>query len=105
MFEGKPPVAALLQDQNGTAAEGEPLREISWSDLRARLEAARDLRHSLALDVQEDPASFDVPFARQLSQLANGKEVINPTVLGNGKGARAISHPSSDAAVGRAVRN
>lgn len=79
--------------------EGDSLRELSWGDLRMRLDAARDLRVSLARTAVSDFASFDAPAARHVAALEHGKEVVNPTDLANGKGIggnTAASHDGSD---------
>lgn len=99
MFEAKSPLMSPATGNATALAEGDSLRELSWVDLRSRLEAARDLRVSLARAVVEDPASFDAPAARHVAALEHGKEVVNPTDLANGKGIggnTAASHDGSD---------
>lgn len=105
MFEGKLPSLPLGRGAAANPAEGDSLREISWSDLRARLEAARDLRASLDCDGREALASFDAPFARRIAELGEGKEVVNPSDLANGKGNCPIPGASQDAGFGSAPRN
>ena len=86
----------------GTAAplaQGDSLRELTWGDLRSRLDAARDLRVTLARSVVADAASFDAPVARHVAELEHGKEVVNPSDLANGKGIdgnTAASHDGGD---------
>ena len=89
MFEGKlpTPVEALPL---GELQDGEVLRSLSWSDLVARLSAARDLRASL----EGSEASFDAGSARRIAAHHNGKSSINPDDLGNGKGPEGIANPA-----------
>ena len=89
MFEGKlpTPVEALPL---GELQDGEVLRPLSWSDLVARLSAARDLRASL----EGSEASFDAGSARRIAAHHNGKSSINPDDLGNGKGPEGIANPA-----------
>jgi hypothetical protein len=101
MFEGKSPFAAMLRNEPSAVATDEPLREISWSDLRARLEAARDLRQSLVLAELTGTASFGAPVAHW----AESKQTVNLSVLGNGKGHHAMPGTLHDAAHTGAPRN
>jgi hypothetical protein len=101
MFEGKLPAQPVTIRVDALAVDGDSLRALSWSDLRARLEAARDLRLSLALAGPQDPASFDGPAARHVAALANGKEAVNPSDLANGKGTGLMTLASNDASDGR----
>ena len=99
MFEAKPPQMPPVTGTVATLAEGDSLRELSWGDLRSRLDAARDLRVSLSRVAVEDFASFDALSARHVAALEHGKEVVNPTDLANGKGIggnTAASHDGSD---------
>lgn len=81
MIEGKPPVASGQRVGRG---DGEPLRELTWGDLVARLNAARDLRRELGIAESEDAqagatASFDADSARRISAQANGEDLVNQT--------------------------
>ena len=105
MFEGKLPSLPAARGASASPAEGDSLREVSWSDLRARLEAARDLRSSLSSAGREALASFDAPFARRIAELEDGKGVVNPSDLANGKGTWPIDGVSQDAGFGSAPRN
>lgn len=91
MFEGDIPKRAESRRGQGNSPEAEaryePLHELSWSDLRARFEAARDLRAALGGDGPQEPASFDADSARRIAALAEGKPVVNPDDLANGKAA------------------
>lgn len=88
----------MAPSQGGEAdqAVGDSLRELSWADLRSRLEAARDLRVSLARIGVGDPASFDPPAARHVAALEHGKEAVNPSDLANGKGIDGIAVSTQD---------
>lgn len=109
MFEGKLPLAhvAHYPAEDGNSAGS--LRGLTWSDLRARLEAARDLRLSLNLSMRDSPddhlASFDAQSARRIAALADGKHVVNPDDLANGKGSGCIEGVSPDADFGSDPRN
>ena len=99
MFEAKPPLLPPFTGGEAGQTEDDSLRELSWGDLRSRLEAARDLRVTLARAVVADPASFDAPAARYVAALEHGKETVNPSDLANGKGIgsnTAASHDGSD---------
>lgn len=104
MFEGNVFSQRPEPARTGGGSEGESLREISWSDLRARLDAARDLRASLAQAQDLEGASFDLPAARCIAALGDGKDVVNRTDLANGKGTCAIAGPSHVAVSGRDLR-
>jgi hypothetical protein len=93
MFEGKPPRAvdaSPFQDQ----PDGEVLRALSWSDLVARLAAARDLRASFARAGELSEASFDAGSARRIAAHHNGKHSINLDDSSNGKGPRGKAGPA-----------
>lgn len=103
MFEGKPPKAHKTPQAFGFGAADSPaesgvdaLHTLSWSDLRARLEAARDLRAAMLAQAEEPHASFDSHCARRLADLAEGKDAVNPDDLANGKGTGCIDVPSPD---------
>ena len=104
MFEGKVPATPGSTGVEAALADNDSLRELSWSDLRTRLEAARDLRLSLANGLLQNMASFDAPAARHVAALANGKDAVNPADLANGKGTGPITLASHDASDGRPLR-
>ncbi|MEO5707336.1 MAG: hypothetical protein ABIT10_09860 [Alteraurantiacibacter sp.] len=101
MFEAKLTTPPAEPGPQASSADSDSLRELSWSDLRARLNAARDLRVSLARGLAQDLASFDAPAARHVAALANGKDAVNPTDLANRKGTGSITLASHDASDGR----
>ena len=104
MFEGKILSGLPQRSFFADGAGGDSLRAIAWSDLRARLEAARDLRATLRQRGEADGASFDVPAARRIASLAEGNDRVNPTVLANGKGTGSKDDASHDAAIGGDLR-
>ena len=100
MFEGKPPSSAealpLEEPQ-----EGESLRPLSWSDLVARLTAARALRESIEGGAA---ASFDASSARCIAAHHNGKHIVNPEDSGSGKGPEGNADVAMHGAVHGAAR-
>jgi|SRR5688572_20511227 len=86
MFEGKPPRPRDAQALDDEQPDIDALRPLSWSDLVARLTAARD---SLLPHEGEDStgeASFDAGSARRIAAHHNGKQDVNLDASGNGKG-------------------
>ncbi|TIX49201.1 hypothetical protein [Alteraurantiacibacter aquimixticola] len=81
------------------------MRELTWKDLRMRLEAARDLRNSLVRDDSGGKASFDSLSARRIASQPDGKESGNLTDLANGKGSSRNEGFTPDVAAGSAPRN
>ncbi|MCL6249894.1 hypothetical protein M3P36_02370 [Altererythrobacter sp. KTW20L] len=104
MFEGKLPLAPVAHDSAEDGASAGSLRGLTWSDLCSRLEAERDLRQSLHESRHESHedhlASFDAHSARRIAALAEGKHVVNPEDLANGKGSGCIDGASHDADFG-----
>lgn len=94
MFEGKPPFAREASNCSANPSAGEQLHQLSWSDLVAKLEAARDL--CAVLSGEQAPhdtapqASFDTTSAHHLAEQhehfpANDKLPVNPLDSGNRK--------------------
>jgi hypothetical protein len=98
MFEGKFPGAGFADGRLGESGE-EPLRDLSWSDLAARLAAARDLRASLEESLKSGDGSFDAESARRLSARGEGKPDINPNGLASGKGSHDKEADEADEAI------
>ena len=104
MFESKHPFVA---DESAQASESESasqagLRRVSWSELNARLAAARELRIAFGEGEGEtaggtgDAASFDAEIARHVAHLHeppghHGKNRINLDHSTNGKRRDAIT--------------
>ena len=104
MFEGKPPSSAAAHPF-GEPQDGESLRPLSWSDLVARLAAARDLRGSLGDDAPPADGSFDAGCARRIAAQHNGKHSVNLDDLGNGKTHAAIPGPAVHGDASGVARN
>ena len=72
MFERTPPIIRTGGSDPHNRAHDDSLRELSWSDLVARLTAERDLRRQLnaqtGVQVDGATASFDVESASTLVQ-------------------------------------
>ena len=103
MFENKPIISGTSVQAEGTA-----LRAIAWSDLTARINAARDLRRVLRRDNACLMASFTDAAAGYFSSVdsrdragltdlhhagaeideCDGKPTVNPDGLGHGKSAQ-----------------
>jgi len=103
MFEAKPfspaPFAPPEFDDSGRL-----LRPVRWSDLVAKLDAARDLRASLLSHGGEGEASFDPGCAQHIAALCDSKRGINLDDLADGKAAGAIGGASEDYAAGKDPR-
>ena len=90
MFEPKTP---FVPENAAPASEDESqagLRRVSWSELNARLAAARELRMAFGEGDPGDDASFDAEMARHVAHLHeppghHGKNHINPDHATNRK--------------------
>lgn len=85
MLEGDPPKASAAANSAVGDDQAETLHEISWSDLRARLEAARDLRETMLAAAARRLSSFDAYSAQLIAAQGDGKQPVNPDDLVNGK--------------------
>lgn len=100
MFEGKPPFASESRICATGAMPEDDLRELQWSDLVARLCAARELRAELAASDARTLASFDAHFARHLASQhesfrpGNYECDVNLDASANGKrpAAEGVAH-------------
>ncbi|QUL37363.1 hypothetical protein [Erythrobacter sp. JK5] len=84
---------------------GDALRAMQWSELTARLNAARDLRRVLRRDARHNIASAAASFgdaaATYFESLGNGERAVNPVALGASKASCAtFCEPGADAASG-----
>ena len=86
MFEAKPPIPYDARD----TGEGGELRTLTWSDLRTRLDAARDLRSSLQ-SACDSATSFDALAATRIAGRPGSIQRVNPDDLGHGKGPSGTS--------------
>ena len=127
MFEKAKPLVRLLEQESqadsharqvddydpsaahhdAPAGGGDALRAIEWSELTARLDAARDLRVLLRqdarLNIEDAAASFGDAAARYFAALNDGERPVNS----DGLEARKASHgilrsQDGDAATGDA---
>jgi hypothetical protein len=104
MFEGKPPKAAdALPSEE--PQDGESLRPLSWTDLVARLTAARDLRASYHGAGEAAEGSFDASSARRVAAHHNGKHPVNLDDLGNGKGPTGTADQAVHGSASGVARN
>jgi hypothetical protein len=97
MFEGKLPQPGLSQ---ASASVREGLRAVTWSDLVARLDAARDLRNSLRAHDGDGEASFDRGSARHIAAISDGKRGVNLDDLVDGKAVDRINGAIEASAAG-----
>lgn len=87
MFEGKHP--------------GDPaahLRAVSWSDLVAKFDAAREFRAALGMGEMAEEASFDPDSARHIAEIGDGKPAINLDDLANDKAAGGMGRTTKNGA-------
>lgn len=92
MFEKASPLAAARSPGHRpppARRAGEALRALAWSELTARLNAARDLRLLLRSEreapIEPVAASFGDAAARYFALIADGERAINPDALGQSK--------------------
>lgn len=91
MFEGKPPVPPSASGSKRGDSARDELSVMSWSDLTAKLAAARDLRGELAESDAIRFASFDPEGAAHIASHQEkfpeeSKPNVNPDALVNRKG-------------------
>lgn len=85
------------------------LKAIAWSDLTARLDAARDLRlalrHEARRSIEDTAASFSDAAAKYFRALADGEPPVNFGSLDHSKGCSTIvpSHWDRAEAIGPGV--
>ncbi|MXO88658.1 hypothetical protein [Alteraurantiacibacter aestuarii] len=103
MFEGKLPKAHFAPDFSQQSARAGSLRQMTWSDLRARLEAAHDLHAAMGHAHEDGVASFDAHHARHIAALADSKQPVNPDDLAIGKelGCRRVTSSDDDTCTDR----
>ena len=86
---------------------GDALRAIQWSELTARLNAARDLRRVLRRDangsIQNGASSFGDAAATYFRSISNDEHDVNPVALEAPKASQCIDDsPQGDVAPGDA---
>lgn len=87
MFEGKRPTADTAH-----------LRAVSWSDLVAKFDAARELRAALGTGEIAGEASFDPDSARHIAEIGEGKPDINLDDLADGKAVGGMGRTNTNGA-------
>jgi hypothetical protein len=98
MFEGKLNSVGPAPALDHTGGGQQRLRPVSWSDLVAKLEAARELRAELGAGETDGDGSFDPDSARHIAAIGEGKQDINFDVLANGKATGGISRSDNNGA-------
>ncbi|MEM8724219.1 MAG: hypothetical protein AAGE86_01730 [Pseudomonadota bacterium] len=83
---------------------GDALRAVEWSELTARLNAARDLRRVLRRDsrmnIDATASSFGDAAATYFQSLGESERTVNPDALGGSKASCATVHkPDGEAAI------
>ena len=104
MFEGKPPSPAAAHPF-GEPQDGDILRPLVWSELVARLAAARDMCGSPEGRSAAADGSFDADSARHVAALHNGKHSVNLDDLVNGKSHVGIAGPAVHGEASGVARN
>ena len=84
-----PKVPAALRGQDRTA-----LRAFGWSELTARIDAARDLRQVLRNDALVEASSFADAAGGYFVSEGSGKQRVNPKALEARKSLADIKGPS-----------
>ena len=97
MFEAKPSGPGAFMPFESDAA-GHRLRPVNWSDLVAKLDAARDLRASLLS--HEGEGSFDPGSAQHIAALCGCKQGVNLADLVNSKAEDGMSGATDGSAAG-----
>ena len=85
--------------------DGDSLRPLSWTDLVARLSAARELRASYQSAGEAAEGSFDAGSARRVAAHHNGKHPVNLDDLGNGKGPAGTANQAVQGSASGVARN
>jgi hypothetical protein len=100
MLEGKLPRPGDPRPLDIESADGDRLRPLSWTDLVARLTAARELRGEGGASSEASEGSFDASSARLIAAHHNGKQLVNLDDSSNGKGSEATASPVRPAGLG-----
>lgn len=84
---------------------GDALRAMEWSELTARLNAARDLRRVLRRDtrvnIDATASSFGDAAATYFQSIGDSERLVNPVALGASKAScRTTRKPHGEAAIG-----
>ena len=98
MFEGTPPTPDAGPSLDHPHGRGRKLRAISWSELLAQFDAARELRSAIGAGEGGGDASFAPESARHIAALCDGKPDVNFDDLVNRKPEIAISRSATNGA-------
>jgi hypothetical protein len=98
MFEAKLPNVGGAHALDRARGGQESLRAVSWSDLVARFDAARELRAELGTGETAGGASFDPDSARHIAEIGDSKQDINFDDLADGKAPGGMGRPDNNAA-------
>ena len=91
----------LTVPANPGRSGGKALRAIGWSELTARINAARDLRTVLRRDSTILTTSFSDAAAGYFSKIEDSKPAVNPDALEGGKSCDGTEmHAEGEAAEG-----
>ena len=100
MFENAQPIQHASEDRfvqgqaEVSAGGGSALRMMDWSELTARLNAARDVRHVLKRDasrsIEASANCFADAAARYFRTKEEGERDVNPVALEHSKGSPGI---------------
>lgn len=86
MYEGKIQIPARMQHGDGIA-----LRAFAWSELTARLAAARELRRELRQCGPFGGASFTDAAAAYFTSIEPNKPTVNQDALSHGNSTQCMS--------------
>ena len=117
MFENLTPVSKAVQSESfpgdllvgsrdwQPGLGGDALRAMEWSELTARLNAARDLRRVLRRDSQLNidaaASSFGDAAATYFQSIGDSERLVNPVALEASKAScRTVRKPHGEAAIG-----
>ena len=98
MFEGNPPASGAGLPLDLSNGGERTLRAISWPELLAQFDAARELKSAFGTGEGGGDASFAPEPARHIAALCDGKPDVNFDDLVNRKPEIAISRSATNGA-------
>lgn len=99
MLENSPFNPAAFSGPEPSVFRGRALRAVGWSDLTARINAARDLREVLKQDLIVGAASFSDAAAGYFVTSSDGKDAVNHDALEACKGLGDTQGSNENAAL------
>ena len=101
MFESRTPFSPHATERTSEAGAQADLRPVSWTEINARLAAARELRIALGQGESGPAASFNAGLARHVAHLhdehePDGNNRVNRDLSTNGKHADGTHGPSNE---------